>query len=78
MSDLEPRLRRVFAESLGLAPDAVTDTTAFNKIPEWDSISHMQLIAGIDQEFGTMLETDDILALSSFAKAKDIVGRNLA
>ncbi len=37
----------------------------------------MSLVAAIETEFDIILETDDILAMSDFAKALEIVDRNL-
>jgi len=38
-------------------------------------VAHMALVAAIDQTFEIMLETEDVLDLSSFAKAKGIVAK---
>jgi acyl carrier protein len=35
----------------------------------------MRLIAALETEFDIMLETDDVLDLSSFAKGLDILGK---
>lgn len=71
----EERLRQVFAEALNIPLDAVTDSLTYSEFPAWDSIAHMSLVAGIDTEFDTMLEMDDILDMSSFAKSKEILVR---
>lgn len=71
----EEKLRQVFAEALGIDSSQVTDKLTYNTIPEWDSIGHMALIAEIDDTFDTMLDTDDVLDLSSFAKAKEILAK---
>ncbi len=67
------RLRCVFAGTLGIAEEAVTDDLAYRGIPQWDSVAHMALVAAIDTEFDTMLDTDDVLDLSSVAKAREIL-----
>jgi acyl carrier protein len=67
------RLRRVFAGTLGIPEESVTDDLAYRGIPQWDSVAHMALVAAIDTEFDTMLDTDDVLDLSSVAKARDIL-----
>jgi len=72
---LAERLRGVFVQSLGISAEAVTDTLEYNSIREWDSIAHMALIAAIDQEFGIMLETEDVIDMSSFAQAQAIVAK---
>ena len=69
----EQKLREIFAESLGIELAQVTDELAYNTIPEWDSIAHMALISEIDDVFDTMLDTDDVLDMSTFAKAKEIL-----
>lgn len=69
----EQKLREIFAESLGIELFQVTDELTYNTIPEWDSIAHMALISDIDDQFDTMLDTDDVLDMSTFAKAKEIL-----
>lgn len=71
----EDKLRKIFAETLGIDESQVTDDLAYNKIPEWDSIAHMALVAEIDDQFDTMLDTDDVLDMSTFAKAKEILAK---
>jgi len=69
----EQKLRQVFSEALEIDITQITDELTYNTIPEWDSIAHMALIAEIDDQFDTMLDTDDVLDMSSFAKAKEIL-----
>jgi acyl carrier protein len=74
---MEERLKKVFAESLGIEEKKVTDDLKYNTIDEWDSVAHMTLVAEIEDEFDIMLDTDDIIDMSSFAKAKEIVAKYL-
>jgi acyl carrier protein len=53
----------------------VTEDLSYNTIPEWDSVGHMALIAELENTFDVMFETDDILGLSSVAKAAEILKR---
>lgn len=69
----EEKLRVIFAETLEIDESQVTDELTYNTIPEWDSIAHMALISEIDDTFDTMLDTDDVLDMSTFAKAKEIL-----
>lgn len=71
--DLEQRLRRVFAEIFEIPEEMITPTLAYRGIPQWDSVAHMALVAAIDSTFGTLLETDDVLDLATFAAALDIL-----
>lgn len=67
------KINKAFATSLYIDPDKITDTLAYNTIPEWDSIAHMVLIAEIELIFDIMMDTDDIINLSSVGKAKEIL-----
>jgi acyl carrier protein len=60
---------------LGISPDLVTENLSYNTISEWDSVGHMALIAELENTFDVMFETDDILGLSSVAKAAEILKR---
>ncbi|MFJ5767803.1 acyl carrier protein [Lysinibacillus sp. NPDC093210] len=71
----EEKLRNIFAEVLGIEEKQVINDLTYNSIPEWDSIAHMALISEIDDQFDTMLDTDDVLEMSTFAKAKNILGK---
>ena len=71
----EQKLRKIFSEALGIDESLVTDALSYNSIPEWDSIAHMALISEIDDAFDTMLDTDDVLDMSTFAKAKEILSK---
>ncbi|MBF0256442.1 MAG: acyl carrier protein [Gammaproteobacteria bacterium] len=70
------RLYASFATALNLSPEDINDDLAYNSIPQWDSVAHMGLIAQLEQEFGVMLDTDDIIDMSSLAKAREILARH--
>lgn len=69
------KLHKVFTEALEITTSQVTDDLTYNSIPEWDSIAHMTLIAEIEDQFDIMLDTDDVLDMSSFSKAKEILAK---
>lgn len=69
------KLRECFSRSLGIAQERVTDDLAYNTISEWDSVGHMALVAELEGAFDVMLDTDDILGMSSVGKAREILTR---
>lgn len=68
------KLLQTFAEALGV-PN-VSMQLQYNSIPEWDSVAHMVLITQIEEAFDVMLDTDDIIDMSSPAKALDILSKH--
>lgn len=67
-------LRQCFRKALDLPAEAAVDNMQYAKLPVWDSVAHMRLIAEIERTFNIMFTTDQILDMSSFAKAKEIIG----
>jgi len=69
----QEKLVKVFTEALSVNEDVITDDLQYNSISEWDSVAHMSLVAEIEEAFDIMLDTDDIIDMSSPAKAKEIL-----
>jgi len=66
-------LKTIFAESLGIEESLVTNELTYNKIPQWDSVAHMVLINNLETKYDILFETDDIIDMSNFEKAKRIL-----
>lgn len=70
-------LKKAFAKGLNLEIDQVNDEMTYQETENWDSIGHMSLIASIEDTFDIMLSTNDVIDLSSFKKAKEIIAKYL-
>ena len=60
---------------MALDKDKFKDDIKYNDILEWDSIGHMTLMSGLEEEFKITLETDDIVDFSSFKKGIEILNK---
>jgi acyl carrier protein len=69
------RLKHAFSEALGLASDADFDHLEYAKTSGWDSVAHMKLVSEIENTFDIMLDTDDVINMSSFRVATEIVSK---
>lgn len=74
---MEEKLRTIFATSLDLKVEEITDALRYATIAQWDSIAHMSLIAAIEEGFDIMIDAEDVIDMSSFARAKEIVAKYL-
>ena len=45
----------------------------YQQVDLWDSIGHMTLVSNLEEAFDIMMETDDIIDLSSYEKGKEIL-----
>jgi len=71
MSDKE-KYDNVFIDLFELKQEQL-DTLEYQAIVNWDSVGHMSLIAGLEEAFNIMMETDDIIDFSSYQKGKEIL-----
>jgi acyl carrier protein len=70
---LDDRLRTIFRDTLELGADVDIDTLKYRDIEQWDSLGHMSLVAAIEDEFNVQLDTDQVIDMSSFAVAVDML-----
>jgi acyl carrier protein len=64
-----------FAAALQIDESKIVDDLRYNAIPQWDSIAHMALVAALEESFGIMLDTNDIIDMSSVVKAREILAK---
>lgn len=69
------KLFESFAAALNIPVESVTEELAYQGLHEWDSISHMVLISQLEEDFGVSIATDDVIDMSSVAKAMEILGK---
>jgi acyl carrier protein len=67
------RLIGIFREALVLPTDADVPQLSYRAVVQWDSIGHMQLVAAIESAFDVMFETQQVIDMSSFSKALEIL-----
>jgi len=75
MSNLD-LLKGAFVDVIGVDPATDFNSLVYGSTVGWDSVAHMALIAAIEGVFDIMLPTDDVIDMSSFAKAKEIVAKH--
>ncbi|MBO4263450.1 MAG: acyl carrier protein [Bacteroidales bacterium] len=71
MSNAE-KFDAVFMDALQITKEQLPGLT-YQSIPAWDSVGHMSLVAALEDAFDIMLDTDDIIDLSSYEKGKELL-----
>ena len=70
------KLINCFTESLKISEDLINDNLKYQSIPQWDSIAHMALVAQVESQFDIMLDTEEILDMSSVSEIKKILTKH--
>ena len=65
MSNLQ-QYNDIFCKVFNVEEKDLNSDFTFAKIEKWDSISHMTLITELEDEFGIMFDTEDILGYGSY------------
>lgn len=73
MTNLE-KYNNAFTETFGIEESVLSDLE-YQGIAEWDSVGHMQLINALEEAFDIMMDTDDIIDLSSYEVGKEILAK---
>lgn len=71
MTNLE-KYNQAFCEAFEITVDQLVGLK-YQQIELWDSVGHMTLIANLEDAFDIMMETDDIIDLSSYEKGQEIL-----
>lgn len=72
----EEKLKQAFQQALGMTPDADFEAARYGETEGWDSAAHMALVAEIEGAFDLMLDTDEVIGMSSFAKAREFIANH--
>ena len=71
MSNLE-KYKEAFMTALELTEDQLSGLE-YKNVASWDYVGHIALISAIEEAFDIMMDTEDIIAFSSFEKGKEIL-----
>jgi len=73
MSNLE-KYNKAFMDTFEITEDQLAGLK-YQDIEAWDSVGHMGLIAALEEAFDIMMDTDDIIDLSSYEKGKELLAK---
>lgn len=71
MNNLE-KYNELFKKALELNADTPVEQFV-NRERDWDSVTHMEIIAELEDQFNIMLSPSDILDLDSYKKGLEIL-----
>jgi len=63
------RIKKVISQTFGIS--SVPDDLKINDIEQWSSLGQIQLMLGIEEEFGIKIPTERLLYLTSVTKINE-------
>lgn len=70
---IDQRLQQIFREAFEDDKLSLTDSTSPETLPAWDSLAHVKLIMGCEEEFGVKFSIEDTVESTSVAKLKVVL-----
>lgn len=67
------RYDSVFESCFDIRLDEVGRDLRYDSIPVWNSIGHMSLMEAMEDAFGLMLDTEDILEFNAYEKGPGVL-----
>ena len=68
-------IAEAFREALELDDSVDVTTLTYRGHPNWTSLGHMTLVAALEDKFDVMLDSQDILDMSSYDKVVEIMAK---
>ena len=74
MTNLE-KLNKIFCEVFSVEVAALNDSFNKDNVDGWDSVRQLSLTSSVEDEFDLMLDAEDILDVTSYENAKNILAK---
>jgi acyl carrier protein len=74
---MEEKLAQIFVAQLNVSEAEAKEDLKMDQIDAWNSLSHMNLIVAIEDDFKIELTGDDIAEMTSFGAIKKVTEKYL-
>jgi acyl carrier protein len=72
------RLSQVLLRELGLEDYDFQDSTTADRVPGWDSLRHVGILAAVEREFGVRFRSLEVIRLRNIGELQTLVDRKIA
>jgi acyl carrier protein len=70
---MHEQIKRIMADLLDLDPASIDGSTLKDNTSAWDSLSHINLVVALEQEFGVSFDLHEIESMLSYDDIVQIV-----
>ena len=76
-NDILKRVEEIFREELEQEDLVLTDETTADDVDDWDSLSHVQLVAAMEEAFGIEFKSREILSWDNVGDLIDSIEKKV-
>jgi acyl carrier protein len=70
---IDQRLQQIFREAFDDDKLTLTDSLSPETMPDWDSLAHIKLLVGCEEEFGVKFSIEETMDSTSVGKLKSVL-----
>ena len=77
ISEINDKILKILSKVLKISTIEIKDDFEMNKVPNWDSVAHLDIITSFEEEFNIQFETNDIPKLVNLKNIKMIIQKRV-
>ena len=77
MSNTSNKVKNIIKTVFNLSLDEISDEASPDTVDTWDSLSHMNLITALEEEFNVEFEPDEILDMMNYKLILNVLSSKL-
>jgi acyl carrier protein len=70
------RVIEIMAAAFGLPSDRIGGSASMETLSEWDSVSHLSLVIGLEEAFGISFDPDEVPVMTSLQAILETLRRH--
>ena len=70
-------IKEILASVFRIKPSEISNDTEIKDVDSWDSLTHMEMIAALEQEFKIEFDADEIMSMTIFSTIQELVNKRL-
>ena len=74
---MEEQIKELLADILNIDSNSIDESTSMDNTSSWDSMNHLNICFGIEQEFAITLEVFEMESMTSFYDIIQVVEQKL-
>lgn len=77
MADILEQVKQVFARVMEVDPSQVGPATSPDNLEQWDSVAHVQLVMGLEEQFNLTISPEESIEFENVQNIVDWLEKNL-
>jgi acyl carrier protein len=77
VADILEQVKQVFARVMEVDPSQVGPATSPDNLEQWDSVAHVQLVMGLEEQFNLTISPEESIEFENVQNIVDWLEKNL-